>query len=87
MSRREKSLLFFHDARRTINIIISSVALILRDESTTQRPRFHVIPPERTPGGSIISMLSKDAKWLREDSAETAGSAIDSLVNIPPPPQ
>ena len=38
VSRCEMSLLFFfHDARRTINIIISSVAPIHRDESTAAR--------------------------------------------------
>ena len=31
----------------------------------------------------MISMLSIDPKWPREDSVETAGSAIDSPMNIP----
>ena len=42
VSRCEMSLLFFfHDARRTINIIISSVAPIHRDESTAARDLSH----------------------------------------------
>ena len=32
----------------------------------------------------MVSVLSKIANWLREDSSQTAGSAIDSLVSIPP---
>ena len=31
----------------------------------------------------MISMLSTNAKWPGEDSVETAGSAIDSSMNIP----
>ena len=32
----------------------------------------------------MVSVLSKNANWLWEDSSQTAGSAIDSLVSIPP---